>query len=127
MINSFWNEYRKFKLRFRGATIGKNVFINGHVRVINPINLVVRDGVSLNHGVIITCMQLVFIGTNTHVSPYVQIHTGSLNKERHHNYKPVIIGRNVWIASGSIICHNTIIPNDSTIPALSKVNKHTFI
>ena len=125
-IERIINKYRIYKLKFLGATIGKNVKSFGRFTVINPANLVMGDNSTLNEGVHINCRDKVFIGKGVRLSTNVQIHTGKLiinTFPRIHTKASVTIEDNVWIASGAIISAGVRIGKNSVIGANSVVIK----
>lgn len=80
----------------------------GGLIMIDPLeNVVIGRRVVINEGCYINARAKVFIGDDTHLSAFVKIQTGSLDihgKVRMHaTNASVIIGRNVWIATGVII------------------------
>jgi len=104
----------------------------GPIYVVNPKNLVIGDNTIINYGVFLNCLDMVYIGNNCQISPFVQLHTSKLSVSipRKHIKKSIIIKKNVWISSGSIISLGTIINENSIIGAnsvvINNVNSDSF-
>ena len=116
------NEY----MRLIVNEFGKNVKIYSIPKVYYPNRLSIGDNTTINHGVVIGSKGSVKIGSNVRISNNVVIHTGYLNvgsNKRHHYFKPVVIGDNVWIATGAIILAGVSIGENSIIAAGSVVTK----
>ena len=114
-------------LRIQGATIGKNVKVFGRILVEGRLtNLQIGDNVSICHGVVINLRDNISIGHNVHISPYVQLHTGSLDlalDNRIHESMPITIEDNTWLASGCIICLGCKVGIGSVVAANSVVTR----
>lgn len=111
-------------LKLRGAKVGKGVKSFGKFKVMKPKNLVIGDNSTLNEGVFLNCRDKVLIGSNCHLSPNVQIHTGKLifnQFPRVHSSEKIIIEDNVWIATGAVISAGIKISKNSIIGANSVV------
>ena len=120
--------FRTAIVRIRFNKFGKHSQVNGRVFYICPENITVGDHTSLNEAVIINGYDQVTIGDYCHISPGVQIHTGSLNlnqdyKKRRHLKRSVIIEDGVWIGSDSVISYGVKIGKGSVIGANSVVLK----
>lgn len=85
--------------------------------------------VHANYGCIILDVNKVWIGNNVFLAPNVQIYTADhpidpmerlMGKEF---AKPIVIGNNVWIGGGTIICPGVRIGDNVTIGAGSVVTK----
>ncbi len=104
----------------RGASVQKCVRIYGkiiHVGSYNKLRIGCHS--TLNHGVFLNLREMIIIGDYVHISPYVQIHTGSLVLEslpREHLSAPVVEDH-VWLASGCIICPGVRIGKGSVVAA----------
>jgi acetyltransferase-like isoleucine patch superfamily enzyme len=119
------NEHLKSRMN-----CGKNVSIRDRAIIYSPERLTVADNVSINSGVTILAQGGVSIGEYTMISPGVIIVSVS------HNYsklgkeawdgqtrKPVIIGRDVWIAAGAIILPGVTVGDGAVVAAGSIVTK----
>lgn len=92
-------------------------------------NIEVGENFFASFGCVILDVNKVTIGDNVLLGPYVQIYTAShptdpikrLSGEEFG--KPVVIGNNVWIGGGAIICPGVKIGNNVTIGAGSVVTK----
>ena len=114
-------------LRLRGATIGKGVKIYGKIVVKYPRKLVVGDYSTLNDGVLLNCKGGIIIGKHCRLSSYSQLHSTGLNLDkfpRKHYSKKIILKDNVWLGSSSVVTKGVVIGENSTIGALSLVNKN---
>lgn len=111
----YWK--RKLKHLGNGVIFGKDITID------YPEKVSIGNRVSLNKGVYIGGKGSIIIGNNCHISPYAQIHSGKLNSELVHIYQPVVIGDNVWIASGAVISCGVNIGNNVIIGANVVVTK----
>lgn len=125
-IDIYINKMRIFILKLRGAKVGKNVKSFGKFKVINPKKLSIGDNSTINENVFLNCRDFIIIGSNCHLSPNVQLHTGKLLLDivpRKHIASQIVIKDNVWIASGSIISAGVIISENIVIGANSVVTK----
>jgi maltose O-acetyltransferase len=92
-------------------------------------NIEVGDNFFANYGCIILDCNKVIIGDNVLLGPNVQIYTAAhptnaMERLRGMEYaKPVVIGNNVWIGGGAIICPGVTIGDNVTIGAGSVVTK----
>jgi maltose O-acetyltransferase len=93
------------------------------------INISVGDKFYANFGCVILDCNLVEIGNNVMLAPYVQIYTAhhptdpKLRLEGQELASPIKIGNNVWIGGGAIICPGVTIGDNTTIGAGSVVVK----
>ena len=107
--------------------IGKFVFIrkNTAIRIDDDSTLHIGDHVFMNDNCNINCANKISIGSYTKIAPNVSIN------DHDHNYKgigdenlingEVIIGKNVWIGSNSVILRGTIIEDNAVVAAGSIV------
>lgn len=110
---------------------GKNVTIWDMVHIDKPSKLIIGNNVSINRGSVIHAGGGVEIGDNVLIAPYVIIYSQNHNfnlpdkpfSEQGYTTKKVIIGKNVWIASSSIILPGVTIGNNVVIGAGSIVTK----
>jgi maltose O-acetyltransferase len=92
-------------------------------------NIEVGDNFFANYGCVILDVNKVKVGDNVLLGPNVQIYTAAHpvdpaeRRSGKEFAKPVIIGSNVWIGGGTIICPGIIIGNNVTIGAGSVVTK----
>ncbi|MFA0358888.1 acyltransferase [Vibrio breoganii] len=108
---------RKFRAR-------KNVTIN-----VTSGKLTIGDDVFMNRGVSLNLHDSISIGSNTmfgeNICVYDHDHVfdepNKLFKEQGFKTKPVVIGKNVWIGSGTIILAGSVIGDNSIIAAGSLV------
>ena len=107
--------------------IGKFVFIrkNTTIRIDGDSTLHIGDHVFMNDNCNINCANKISIGSYTKIAPNVSIN------DHDHNYNgigdenlikgEVIIGKNVWIGSNSVILRGTIIEDNAVVAAGSIV------
>ena len=110
--------------------IGKFVFIrkNTTIRIDDESTLDIGDYVFMNDNCNINCANKMSIGSYTKIAPNVSIN------DHDHNYKgveggnlikgEVIIGKNVWIGSNSVILRGTVIEDNAVVAAGSVVKGH---
>lgn len=110
--------------------IGKFVFIrkNTTIRIDGESTLDIGDHVFMNDNCNINCANKISIGSYTKIAPNVSIN------DHDHNYKgveggnlikgEVIIGKNVWIGSNSVILRGTVIEDNAVVAAGSVVKGH---
>ncbi len=108
---------------------GKNVCIQPPFYCDYGYNIFVGDDVFFNFNCVVLDVMTVTIGSRTLIGPGVQIYaaTHPLNfKERAAGLeyaKPVIIGEDVWIGGGAIICPGVTIGHRAVIGAGSVVTR----
>ena len=110
--------------------IGKFVFIrkNTTIRIDDESTLDIGDHVFMNDNCNINCANKISIESYTKIAPNVSIN------DHDHNYKgveggnlikgEVIIGKNVWIGSNSVILRGTVIEDNAVVAAGSVVKGH---
>lgn len=89
------------------------------------------NNVSLNHGCILNATSShIEIGNNCTISSGVQILAATydvdsflLDRQKKHISKPIVIGDNVWVCAGAIICPGVQICGDAIIAAGAVVTK----
>ncbi len=92
-------------------------------------NIEVGENFYANYGCIILDVNKVKIGDNVLLAPNVQIYTAThptdpIERLTGKEYgKPIVIGNNVWIGGGTIICPGVTIGDNVTIGAGSVVTK----
>lgn len=85
----------------KNISIGKNVFINACCCFQDQGGISISDGVLIGHRVVLAT-----------------INHGLLPDERHGNYPaPIVIGKNVWIGSGSIVLPGITIGENAVVAA----------
>jgi acetyltransferase-like isoleucine patch superfamily enzyme len=93
--------------RMEGARIAPGVRVFGRVTLIgDPRRLSIGPGSTLNEGVHLELRDRVRIGSDVHISSFVQIHTGELVPEvvpRIHRSAPILVEDHAWIAAGAVI------------------------
>jgi acetyltransferase-like isoleucine patch superfamily enzyme len=121
----FVNALRIWRLRLLGCVVGKKVRSFGRFLVVGSFQkLVIGNDVTLNEGVILNCAESLVIGNRCRISSHAQIQTSFLDssvKPLRHVSRPVILGCDVWIASGAVISAGVRIGDRSVIGASSVV------
>lgn len=112
-----------------GLKIGKNSKILGRVSIIDPKQLIIGEGCTLNDSVIIVGRELITIGNNVRISPGAMIISGmldykNLETRRTHLEEPIQIHDNVWVGAGAIILPGVTIGKNSVIAAGAVVTKN---
>jgi acetyltransferase-like isoleucine patch superfamily enzyme len=101
------NVWRLTRLRLLGAKIGNNVRVYGRFSFAGDArNITIGKGCTINEGVFLNARDKISIGNYVHLSPYVQLHTGSLvlaKGNKRHTNSPISIADFVWLASGVIV------------------------
>jgi acetyltransferase-like isoleucine patch superfamily enzyme len=119
------NRLRILKLRLLGARVGRGVVTYGRFIIDGDARqLTIGDDCGLNEGVYLNCRDQLTLGQGVKLSPYVQIHTGSLYVDRvprDHYSKPVVIEDNVWLASGVVVSPGVTIGKNACVAAGSVV------
>jgi len=122
---TIFNKLRLIKMKLLGAKIGRNVRVFGKFTVIGNLSkLTIGDNSTINEGVLFDLRDRITIGSNVHLSSYVQLHTGKLtlyNIPRKHVKEPIIIEDNVWLASSVIVSAGVKIGKNTVIGAGSVV------
>lgn len=126
MINFACKEYWKAA----GVNGMEKSIVHGMFNIINPKNLYLEEGVTLNHSLLIVARAKITIGKFTRISPGVRIITGELNYRVNHNSTPmqhiskeIKIGNNVWLATNSIILAGVQIGDNAVVAAGAVVTK----
>ena len=124
----FLNHYLRYRYLNKAKKVGKNVKINGVVKLTGLDGLEIGENVHIGENAFFRAEGGLKIGDNTHFARNVTIYTHSHNYEGKclpyddtFNYKKVTIGKNVWIGinvmilPGSKIGDGAIIGGGSTI------------
>lgn len=112
---------------------GRNTWLVGLPQSIGAA-LVIGDGTAVNFGITISVMKRVTIGRGTLIAHNVQIYDNSshpLDPERRLRHEtigldesaPVVIGDNVWIATGALILKGVHIGDNAVVAAGAVVSK----
>lgn len=91
--------------------------VTGRVVVNNYRNIHLGDDVWINPGCLLQGYCGITIGSGTVLSPRVMILDANLKRGGGHTGKPVVIGKNVWIGAGAIVCPGVTVADNSIIPA----------
>ena len=100
--------------------LGSNIHIGGHGHILCSGGVTIKSGCTFSQGVRIYSQSDDYSGTKP---------TGIFVKNKYKNYKrgKIIIGSNSIIGSGSIVLPNVQISKNSSIGALSLVNKNILL
>lgn len=110
---------------------GRDVRVMDGVQLDKPSMLTMGDRVSINRGTVLNSGGGITIGNNVMIGPnvivYSQNHAYSCPDvpfiDQGYNYKPVIIGNNVWIGASAIVLPGVTVGENSVIAAGSVVTK----
>lgn len=118
---------RKTFYKVLGMKIGKKSVIFRRADVLSPEKIVIDNRVSIGWFCHLDGRGGLKIGSDTNISSYVKIITGShdINSEDFVKgvFKPVNIGNHVWICTGAIILPGVTIGNGAVIAAGAVVTK----
>ncbi len=134
-LTSEYNQTKPNEVERRNHILGQLIKAKGSIYIEPPFhcdygyNIVVGENFYANFGCVILDVNKVEIGDNVLLAPNVQLYTATHPidpKERLSGLefaKPIIIGNNVWIGGGTIICPGVKIGDNTTIGAGSVVTK----
>ena len=91
----------------KNISFGKNVFINAGCHFQDQGGITIGDGVLIGHNVVLATAN----------------HALEPSKSRKLNYKPIVIGDNVWIGSNSVILQGVTIGQWAVVAAGAVVTK----
>lgn len=103
----------KLKIQKRKfASCGDGFDIYGTPKIFFPQRIKLGNNVSLNDGCVLNATESsIEIGDNCTISSYAQILAATydvqgflIHHNTHHISKPIVIGNNVWVCAGAIIC-----------------------
>lgn len=107
----------------------KNCYIEPNFRCDYGYNISFGKNFYMNFDCVILDVNKVTIGNNVMIAPKVQIYTAThpLNPQRRNSGRelgyPIVIGDNVWIGGGAIICPGVTIGDNAVIAAGAVVTK----
>lgn len=115
----------------RFGKCGYGLQIYGSPKISFPDKIVIGNNVSLNDGSVLNAtMSHIEIGNNCTISSNAQILAASYDvngflnyHNTHHISKPIVIGDNVWVCAGAIICPGVHILGGVIIAAGAVVTK----
>lgn len=114
------------ELRSRGATIHPTAHLGRFHFVGDAALLSIGEEAVINDRVLLNAGARLRIGRYASISSSAQVHTGYLRSGGHprlHEFAPVTIGDNVWIAAGSIISAGVTIGSNSIVGAGAVVTR----
>ena len=107
----------------RGTT---NVF--GRIVIINPKNIILGNGCSINHGAYLNAFNPIHIGDDVTISAGAKLISTGIDykrwmrgKKQHTSGKGIWIGDHVWIGANAIILENVSITGEYVIIAANAV------
>lgn len=124
------SKYRDEILKELLGKVGEGCEIKQPFRCDYGSNIYLGDRVFMNYGCVILDCNIVQIGNDSLLAPGVQISAAYhptdplLRREKKEAAEAVIIGENVWIGSGAVICPGVTIGDNVTIGAGSVVVKN---
>ena len=107
-----------------GGECGRRLKVDGPVTIVGDIaKLRIGSDVSLNHGVLLNCRDVIELGDQVTISAGAQLQTAFLTGERmdHHSAKPIKIGQGSWIAAGVVVSAGAIVCENVVVGAMSLV------
>lgn len=124
---------RKFWRSYLGGS-GPNVVIHKNVIILNPNKLVLGDHARLGIGNYLQASGGIYIGEHTMLGPFVKIWSANHRFDDPHKpivdqgyeYKPVHIGKHVWIGANAFIMPGTQIGDCCIISACSVVGAKRY-
>lgn len=120
---------RQSQIRGLFGTIGQDAEIKPSFRCDYGFNITAGEQLFINYDCVILDCNRVQIGDRVLMGPNVQIYTASHSLdpvERKNGWEfalPIVIGSDVWIGGGAIICPGVTIGDGSTIGAGSVVTR----
>lgn len=111
-INKFSKPIKLSIQKRKFASCGENIDIYGKPKICFANRIRLGKNVSLNDGCVLNATESsIEIGDNCTISSYAQILAATYDVDgflrehnTHHISNPIIIGDNVWVCSGAIIC-----------------------
>lgn len=136
---SFYHKIRKFIIKLEGKIVSRYVFKNLGVKVKfngygtfkfnNPESVILGKNIHIGRGFFIRAEGGLYIGENTHISRNLMLYTHNHNYEgtrlpydNSFIFKPVKIGKNVWVGTNVIILPGSTIGDGCIVGAGSVVS-----
>lgn len=103
---------RRKVYRLAGVKISEDARIGYGAQIfVNPNNIIIKGKAEVNHGIYIPAMDKIVIGRNTAIAPFVKLLAGANpnapDNELKNYYspikKPILIGDNAGVGTGTII------------------------
>lgn len=110
-----------------GANIDKSSSLYRRVEVLFPSGLKIDKNVSIGWFTLLDARAGISIGENTNLSSYTKFITGSHDvddKEFTAEFKPIHIGKNVWVGTGATVLQGVTIGDGAVIGAGAVVTKN---
>ena len=119
------------RLKRKFASCGDHFLVYGKPIISFPDHIKLGSGITLNNGCELNATSSsIEIGSNCTISTGAKILAATYDVEefllrhnKHHISKPVVIGDNVWVCAGAIICPGVHIMGGAIIAAGSIVTK----
>ncbi|MBM6820166.1 acyltransferase [Clostridium saudiense] len=109
-----------------GADIDKNSTIYRRAEILFPSGLKIMKNVSIGWFTLLDARAGITIGENTNISSYTKFITGSHDiddKKFVAEFKPINIGKNVWVGTGAIVLQGVTIGDGAVVAAGAVVTK----
>lgn len=105
---------------------GKNVTVIAPFFCDYGTNITIGDNVFINFNCVFLDCGAITIGSNVLIGPSVQLYAAThpvdyLERQKHEMTKPIVIGSNVWIGGGAVVCPGVTIGDRSVVAAGSVV------
>lgn len=123
-------EKRREMIHALFGSIGQNFEVKPPFRCDYGCHIYAKENLFINYDCVILDCNTVYLGSNVLLAPKVQIYTAyhPLNPELRRSglemAAPIVIGNNVWIGGGAIVCPGVTIGDNTTIGAGSVVTKN---
>jgi acetyltransferase-like isoleucine patch superfamily enzyme len=123
---------KRFFLNKSGAIIGQHVYIYPDVRILQPKGLKNGDNVVISHGVVITTLGTVTIGSNVLIGYGTRILSANhkMPEDRGaiwgagHDVAPIVIEDEAWIGANAIILPGIYIGKGAVVAAGTVVTQN---
>lgn len=130
-LSSKKHSWKISRIRRQFAQCGDCFLVYGNPKISFPKRMKLGNGVTLNDGCVLNATSSsIEIGSNCTISSGAQILAATYDVEtflighnKHHISKPVVIGDNVWVCAGAIICPGVHIMGGAIIAAGAVVTK----
>lgn len=117
---------RKWFYMLLGAKIGNETFIFRRAEILYPKGLEIGNNVSIGWFTHLDARAGIKISDNSNISSYTKFITGSHDVDDPKfsaEFKPIDIGKNVWIGTGAIVLQGVTIGDGAVVAAGAVVTK----
>nr|QVT76751.1 sugar O-acetyltransferase [Streptomyces sp.] len=120
---------RRAVLRELLGSVGEGIELRSPFHCLYGRNISLADGVFVNFGGVFLDTAHIRIGAGTLIGPHVQLLTAThplepgLRRQGYEFGEEIVVGGNVWIGGGAIVCPGVTIGDDAVVGAGSVVTK----